>query len=49
MWYVPQVKIESTPGHEYCWADSTLVSGVYVAKEYPCYAGPMFVPIADQP
>jgi len=47
MWYVPQIRIDGTPGHEYCWANSTLVDGVYVAKEYPCYAGPMFVPIAD--
>ncbi|MBI3388558.1 MAG: hypothetical protein HY027_12535 [Deltaproteobacteria bacterium] len=46
MWYVPQMRIDGTPGHEYCWADSTLVDGVYVAKEYPCYAGPMFVPFA---
>jgi hypothetical protein len=44
LWYVPQIAIDGTPGHEYCWADSTLVDGVYVATEYPCYAGPMFVP-----
>ncbi|MBI4517898.1 MAG: hypothetical protein HY699_18995 [Deltaproteobacteria bacterium] len=47
LWYVPQIKIDSTPGREYCWADSTLVDGVYVANEYPCYTGPMFVPIAE--
>jgi hypothetical protein len=45
IWYVPQIKIDATRGREYCWADSTLVDGVYVAKTYPCYAGPMFVPI----
>lgn len=47
LWYVPQIKIDSAPGREYCWADSTLVEGVYVAQEYPCYVGPMFVPIAN--
>ncbi|HVN86260.1 MAG TPA: hypothetical protein VMW17_15600 [Candidatus Binatia bacterium] len=48
MWYVPQIGIDGRPGHEYCWADSTLVDGVYVATEYPCYAGPMFVPSTDR-
>lgn len=47
IWYVPQIKIDAAPGHEYCWADSTLVDGVYVAKKYPCYAGPMFLPITS--
>ncbi len=45
IWYVPQLKNDDTPGHEYCWADSVLVAGVYTAKVWPCYAGPMFVPI----
>lgn len=46
IWYVPQLKNDDTPGHEYCWADSVLAAGVYTAKVWPCYAGPLFVPIA---
>ncbi len=45
MWYVPQIKNDDTPGQEYCWADSVLRDGVFVAVDYPCYVGPMFVPI----
>ena len=45
LWYVPQIKNDDTPGRQYCWADSVLKEGVYVAVDYPCYAGPMFVPI----
>lgn len=47
LWYVPQIEIDSTPGHQYCWADSALAGGVYVARTYPCYAGPMFVPVPN--
>jgi hypothetical protein len=47
LWYVPQIENSGAPGQEYCWATSALDRGVYVAKEYPCYAGPMFVPILD--
>ena len=45
MWYVPQIKNDDTPGKQYCWADAVLKEGVYVPVDYPCYAGPMFVPI----
>jgi hypothetical protein len=45
MWYVPQLKNDNTKGREYCWAESVLENGVYVTKSYPCFAGPMFVPI----
>ena len=45
IWYVPQLKNDDTPGREYCWASSVLEAGVYVPKAWPCYAGPMFVPI----
>ena len=45
MWYVPQIKNDDRPGNEYCWSDSVLEAGVYVAKTYPCAAGPMFKPI----
>lgn len=45
MWYVPQLKNDNTKGREYCWAESVLENGVYVTKSFPCFAGPMFVPI----
>jgi hypothetical protein len=41
---VPQLKNDDRVGKEYCWAESVLVNGVFVAKTYPCLAGPMFVP-----
>ena len=45
LWYVPQIKNDDTPGQEYCWAQSTVVDGIFRVNEYPCVAGPMFVPI----
>lgn len=45
LWYVSQLKNDDTPGKQYCWAESVVENGVYVAKTYPCYSGPMFVPI----
>lgn len=45
LWYVPQIKNDDTPGQEYCWAQSSVVNGVFRVTEYPCAAGPMFVPI----
>lgn len=45
LWYVAQLENDDTPGSEYCWADTVLENGVYAPKSYPCYAGPMFVPI----
>ncbi len=45
VWYVAQLKNNDTKGNEYCWAESVLENGVYVTKAYPCFAGPMFVPI----
>ncbi|HNQ93600.1 MAG TPA: hypothetical protein PKK96_14460 [Anaerolineales bacterium] len=47
LWYVPQVENDGAPGEQYCWAESVLDRGVYTAKEYPCYMGPMFVPIQN--
>ena len=49
IWYVAQMKNDDTPGQEYCWADSVLEAGVFVAKEWPCYVGPMFAPLQHQP
>jgi hypothetical protein len=45
VWYVPQLKNDNAKGSEYCWAESVLENGKYVTKSYPCFAGPMFVPI----
>ncbi len=45
IWYVAQLKNNDTPGEEYCWANTILVDGIPEVKAYPCYAGPMFVPI----
>ncbi len=44
-WYVAQLKNEDTPGKQYCWAESVVENGKYVAKVYPCFSGAMFVPI----
>lgn len=45
LWYIPQLKNEATPGQEYCWAETIIEDGIAVARSWPCYAGPMFVPI----
>ena len=46
VWYVAQIHNDDTPGKEYCWADTVPQNGIYVAREYPCPAGPMFVPLS---
>lgn len=46
IWYVPQMKNDNAKGREYCWAESFVNStGTKEAKVYPCYAGPMFIPV----
>ena len=45
LWYVARLENDDTPGSQYCWAESVLENGLYVPRAYPCYAGPMFVPI----
>lgn len=45
MWYVPQIKNEGAKGSEYCWADTRVEEGIPKIKVWPCYAGPMFIPI----
>lgn len=45
VWYVAQLKNDDTKGREYCWAESLLENGVYTTKIYPCFCGPMFIPI----
>ncbi len=45
LWYVAQLKNDDSKGREYCWAESVLQNGVYVTKSYPCFCGPMFIPV----
>jgi hypothetical protein len=45
VWYVAQLKNDDTKGSEYCWAESYLEKGVYKTKAFPCFSGPMFVPV----
>jgi len=45
IWYVPQVENDDTPGEEYCWADTAVEDGLIVTKTWPCWSGPMFVPV----
>ncbi len=45
IWYVPQLKNDDTPGEEYCWAEQVVTDGLFDGVAWPCYAGPMFVPI----
>jgi hypothetical protein len=45
VWYVPQLENDDTPGDEYCWARSVVEDGLYATEYWPCFAGPMFVPI----
>ncbi len=47
IWYVPQIENDDTLGSEYCWADQTVEDGMYVPRIWPCWAGPMFVPIKN--
>lgn len=45
VWYVAQMRNDDTKGNEYCWAENILENGVWSTKVYPCFAGPMFVPV----
>lgn len=45
VWYVPQLKNEGKPGSEYCWADTRVQNGIQNIEVWPCWSGPMFVPI----
>jgi len=44
LWYVAQLKNDDDKGKEYCWSESVLENGVYRAKQYPCWSGPMIHP-----
>ncbi|MEB4589933.1 hypothetical protein VSS37_02985 [Candidatus Thiothrix sp. Deng01] len=45
LWYVPQIKNDGDPGSEYCWADTRVKDGVQNIEVWPCWSGPMFVPV----
>ena len=45
VWYVAQLRNDDRKGNEYCWADNVLENGVWKTKVYPCFAGPVFVPV----
>jgi hypothetical protein len=45
LWYVAQMRNDDRKGNEYCWAENQLENGVWSTKIYPCFAGPMFVPV----
>ena len=45
IWYVPQVENDDTPGQEFCWADTAVEDGLIVTKTWPCWSGPLFVPV----
>lgn len=47
LWYVPQIKNEGNAGSEYCWADTRVKDGVQAVEVWPCWSGPMFVPIKE--
>jgi hypothetical protein len=45
IWYVAQLRNDDRKGNEYCWAENVLENGTWKTKVYPCFAGPMFVPV----
>ncbi len=45
VWYVAQMRNDDRNGNEYCWADNVLENGIWKTKVYPCFAGPMFIPV----
>ncbi len=45
VWYVAQLRNDDKAGSEYCWAENKLENGVWNTKVYPCFAGPMFIPV----
>lgn len=48
LWYVPQIKNDGNAGSEYCWADTRVKDGIQQVEVWPCWSGPMFVPIKGQ-
>ena len=48
LWYVPELESDYREGSEYCWADTTIENGLYNSKAWPCYGGPMLVPLDNE-
>lgn len=48
LWYVPQIKNDGNPGSEYCWADTRVKEGIQTIEVWPCWSGPMFIPMKGQ-
>lgn len=47
VWYVAQLRNDDRNGNQYCWAESVVENGVYKTKSYPCFCGPMFIPVKN--
>jgi hypothetical protein len=45
IWYVAQMRNDDRKGNEYCWAENVLENGIWNTKVYPCFCGPMFIPV----
>ena len=46
LWYVPRIRNDARPGHEYCWADTVIGDdGNLHVQVWPCTVGPKFVPL----
>ena len=46
LWYVPRIRNDARPGHEYCWADTIIGDdGNLKVEVWPCTVGPKFIPI----
>ncbi|MGA8259972.1 MAG: hypothetical protein WB783_07155 [Arenicellales bacterium] len=45
LWYVPQLAADARGEHQYCWAEAVVKDGLYEPESWPCYGGPMFVPV----
>lgn len=46
VWYVSQMRNDDRKGNEYCWAENVLENGTWKTKAYPCFSGPLFVPVS---
>jgi len=45
LWYSAMMKNDDRPGKEYCWAKGFLEDGVFKTLSFPCFVGPMFIPL----
>jgi hypothetical protein len=45
IWYVPQMRNDNRPGHEYCWAATEVIEGLPHYRTWPGIVGPMFIPM----